>query len=193
MKTKTLKEAIKQSVETFVDLDAHFSIFQITDDIRTAVNDDIYEIDGIDEEYVEVEPNDFKRTQPINHDDVKREFLSLMANNEFSLTRHFNGKFNEYYPTKTNIPRSKIVKAVNAVVNKRKNHTIMTFDKIESYLDGRDGKSATLKQIQSRFKGVPKTCQEILDMIEDEIKRFDLKCYEIEDGETLSKTVIKLV
>lgn len=208
-KLVTLKQAVSSMVETYEDLKCNFSVYDITRDIRDAVNEDILQIYGIPYRDVEIEIEHVDdvgqpyetyetiRTQFIDHSKVKSEFYSMFDNNELGNLIVLNT-----YPYKqfgfTNKPivnRNPSKPQVMITSPKqRKSSDKLTFVKLENYLNARPDKKATLKQIQSRFKNIKGlTCQDILDTIESEVKQFGLKFYDIKkDNNALSKTEIEI-
>lgn len=138
---------------------APFSAFSVTQKLRQQVN-------GGEIAFTDKTPEDVDGTNTyrVDHEEV-RSVVNELYNLKVvtGLQRKDNGRWLEYYPVGNPVPAPVPVQAVTPTPTPQP--TALPVDaalrqKIQDYLVGRKGQKVTMKEVQSRFKGVTKQCNE---------------------------------
>ena len=165
---------------------APFSVFNITTKLRKQVNDGELAFTDKTPETI-----DGVGTYRVDHQEVREVFNELRRSNVLTgLTSRDTGSYMEYAndttaqvvpsPTTTGMVTC-AGQVVQPPINPRAGHTLLSVvaqptalppdaalrQKVQDYLKGRSGQDVTMKEIQSRFKGVSKTCQDWGKLIAD--------------------------
>lgn len=139
-----------------------FSVHDITKSFREKVNN--FEF-GLKDRQQEIINNGF--SYRIDHEDVKQVFYDLLDNGVISnLTQTFNGTFNVFENSSTQPVKVKAtINLIPTVAPSRYSKAVKAYPEILDYLSGRKGQKTTMKQIQSRFKGISRTCADYADIM----------------------------
>lgn len=148
-----------------------FSIHGITKKLRDEVNTGDLTISD-----KTIETVDGASTYRINHDEVKDVFRELYTQGILqNLTERDTGRYIEYSDSQVQATFSPTVTCAGQVVpapvttGKVTQPLVVASstieDKLRAYLRGRSGQSVTMKEIQSRFKGVNRTCQDYAQIL----------------------------
>ena len=139
-----------------------FSAFNVTKKLREQVNAGDIEFSDKSPESV-----DGQTTFRVDHEEV-RSVLNELYNLKVvsGLQRRDNGRYLEYVPC-TSSPVTPVIPSpyLNIVTTSSPVPTPLPPDallrqKIQDYLKGRRGQRVTMKEVQSRFKGVDKKCNQ---------------------------------
>ncbi len=167
MNTISLNTAVLVAIQSLVASQKSFSAHDVTKKIRelsnsgqfSIANADTQELDGVEYEVIE-------------HSDVRSIVEELWVSGvcEYSgLARKFNGQFYEYFlEDKPRVSVTAGVAQPSPVSPAGYSPKIPVIQKIEDYIHNRG--SASLKQVQSRLKGLNLTCQDIGKIIQSSDK-----------------------
>lgn len=184
MKTLTLNESIKLTVETLLNTVGSFSIHDITASIREKANNGEFEITDVP---TFGSPTRFN----IRHNEVRTSFLNMLS--AFALVSNFNGTYNVYsadpasplatIPSPTSVP-SVSVPTFSVSQCMGSSAVSAAMDYINKKASNRVG--VTIKQVQSALKRYGNfRCQEIAD----ELIRGGFKVMADIDG-SISKSIV---
>ena len=177
--TVSIKDAVVSVINSqFIANKASFSGYDVTSAVRKQVNDGTIRLDGVPFENI-----NGKNTQRVSHDDI-RAHVRAHLDTVSSYDRKFNGdyivySFNGHAPASVPVAvlaaptaRPTLVIAPNGVTSTAVTSSDLTV-KLTTYISGKN--SASLKQIQSRFKGEPVTVRDIASLATKAGLRIDFK------------------
>lgn len=164
MKQLSFVDAVKEAVANAISAGNPFSIHDITNSLRTHVNDGSLEFTDRN-----IEDVDGINTYRVDHQEVRNEFLSLWNAGQIDATRKPNGSFMLYTPDSQSQPVA--INHSTTVATNRGNTQNINVQKLKDYLNNalaRGEDKIEMKKIQSRFKDVTGvTCEEYADVLEN--------------------------
>jgi hypothetical protein len=141
-----------------------FSYFDVTKKLRDQVNQgqvafsdrDLEDVDGVS-------------TYRVDHNEVKTIFNDLWENDVIvNLDKSYTGRYWQFSNTTTSVasaPNNAVATSTSVTAAVRNPTQDPLSQQIVNYLRSRVGQPTTMKQIQSRCKGVNKTCGDYANLV----------------------------